>query len=211
MKMTISNIYTQYSTPKNLQQHMLRVASLASLITENWTTPHLSKNDILVTCLLHDIAKPMTFDLAKQAQFGMSAQDIEKLAKLQKTLRQTYGDNEHIATYKICQEIGVNENILRLIDNLEWSNIPLLLEKNDIESLIPIYCDMRIGPEALLSIEVRVADVTKREESNKTDEFTKNGIELEKTIQSHCKYDLKSITNEKIENKTGQMAEYFIG
>ena len=69
---------------------------------------------------------------------------------------------------------------------------------------------MRIGPDALLTIEVSVADVTKREQSENLDEFTQSGKMLEDVIQSHCKCDLQSITNDTVEKNTAQMAEFSI-
>lgn len=41
---------------------MLRVASLASIVLDQWSGEEISKNDIVTCALFHDIAKPVTFD-----------------------------------------------------------------------------------------------------------------------------------------------------
>ena len=159
---TVKEIYTQYQIPKSLQEHMLCVAGLASIIVDSWKGVDIDKKAIIEVCIFHDIAKPMKFVLSKQADFGMSEKDIEKLRILQEELKRKYGDDEHKATLGICKEIGFSPKMLSLLDNLEWEFTPRLLKTNDIESLIPIYCDMRIGPKGILPLKERIAELEKR-------------------------------------------------
>ncbi len=117
--MKVKDVYKTYQTPKSLQEHMLRVASLASILLDNWTGASLDKDEIVKACTIHDIAKPMTFDLAKQASFGMSENDIEKLRLFQIEIRTKYGEQEHQATIGICKAVGCDANTVRFVDNLE--------------------------------------------------------------------------------------------
>jgi len=41
--MTVKQIYNQYLIPPNLQKHMLRVAALSLVLTENWKEDGLDK------------------------------------------------------------------------------------------------------------------------------------------------------------------------
>ena len=197
--MTIGQIYSEFFIPLSLQKHMLRVAALAEILVNSWATELEHKEEIIKTSLFHDIAKPMKFDLSKQAQFGMKPKDIEKLAKHQKHLEKKYGKNEHLATVAICKEIGLSQESLRLLNNLEWKYIPRLISEQDIDSLIPIYCDMRIGPSGILSLKQRLLELKNRVSEQDYETDIKNGFELEKIIQENIVININSITHSQIE------------
>jgi len=193
--MNIKQIYKKYQTPQNLQKHLLRVGALASILTDNWLGPKIHKAAIIQAALLHDLAKPMNFNLHKQAQFGMSPADIKKLEKLQSYLRNKFGTDEHLAAIKITQSLKCPPNTVRIISNLDWENIPRLRKNNDFESLIAVYCDMRIGPKGILSLEERLADLKKRVGSKNLKKHLKNGQALEKLIAKQVPISPHSITN----------------
>lgn len=194
--MNINQIYKYFQTPKNLQEHMLRVGGLAKIITSNWTGDAINSEAIIQTCLIHDIAKPLHFDLTKQAQFGMTEKEVEALDHLQKRLVTDYSPIEHQAVLKICKEIGYSEETIRLVGDLEWENIPKFLESNDLESLIPIYCDMRISPYGIMSLSERVDDLKSRYYgTSELEELKNDGLMLEKVLQQNVSVDLSEITN----------------
>jgi hypothetical protein len=200
--MNIAQIYEKYLVPKNLQQHMLRVASLVKIILDHWTGQNLDSGAIVQACILHDIAKPMNFDLAKQAQFGMSQTEIDSLGKLQHRLKSTYGDNEHEATVGICREISCSAKAVKIVNDLEWSYIPSLLSKNDFESLIPIYGDMRIGPNGILTLQQRFDDLRARTDENGNEQ---NGLQLEKVVSQNTLIDLHDITDKDINHNFSEL------
>lgn len=199
--MKVSQVYKIYQTPKNLQEHMLRVASLASIIVENWIGTEINKESVIKACTIHDIAKPMNFDLAKQAQFGMSENEIEELRQLQNHIKTNFGTEEHQATVGIAKEIGCNANVVKYIDDLEWKYIPRLLGANEIDPLIPIYCDMRVGPKGVLTLQVRLEELKNRAEGNDYEDNVRNGNVLEQLIVKSVSTDLNSITDEQINQK----------
>lgn len=45
--MNISEVYKKYMTPKNLQEHMLRVAALSKIVGDNWTGSTNDRKHIL--------------------------------------------------------------------------------------------------------------------------------------------------------------------
>ena len=55
--MKVGQIYEKYCVPKNLTDHMLRVASLATIVSQNWKGDELDFDSIINTCLFHDIGK----------------------------------------------------------------------------------------------------------------------------------------------------------
>lgn len=199
--MKTKQIYDNYMIPQNLQKHMLSVASLAEILHEHWMGKEVDNQAIIQACIFHDAAKPMTFDLSKQAQFGMSASDINRLKEFQGRLKSKYGSEEHHATIKICEEIGLSPIAIKLVNNFEWSYIPRLLEVDDIESLIPIYCDMRIGLKGILSLNERLSELKERVSAKDYEENVKNGSALEQKIKNNVRLDINSITDDQINKR----------
>lgn len=205
--MKVKQIYNSYMVPKNLQEHMLRTGALAQIIMENWKSENIDSDSIFKTCLFHDIAKPINFDLTKQAQFGMSEADIRNLEILQNRIKKDYGNDEHNATVKICEEIGLSPNSIKFVNNLEWKYIPRLIQENDIESLIPIYCDMRIGPKNILSLNMRLSDLRERTSADEYNENVKNGNILEEMLKLKLKIDINSILEEQLTTRFEKLLE----
>ncbi len=192
--MTISQIYTQFQIPQNLQEHMLRVGGVAKIITNHWQGEEIDKKAIVTACLLHDIAKPITFDLKKQKQFGMSDEEIEKLAELQAYIRENFGNDEHHALIGIVRDLGCSESVVRILQNFEWVFIPKLIDTDDWESMIGVYADMRVGLNGVLSLDERLED-TKTRSSEDFDRHAENGNKLEELLSKEVSIDLKDIGN----------------
>jgi hypothetical protein len=199
--MTVRQVYIEYQTPENLQTHMLRVAALSEIITENWTGINIDKEAIITACAIHDIAKPVAFDIAKQAQYGMPEKEIENLKQLQIRIKAKYGSDEHRATVGIAKDIGGSPEMVRLLDNVEWSYAPKLISENDLNSLIPIYCDMRIGPKGIMSLKDRINDLSKRTEGKDAENNMKYGEAAETEIRKYVSIDLNSVTDEQLNRK----------
>jgi len=205
--MNIKEVYDKYQTPQNLQEHMLRVGATATILTDNWIGKKIDKPAIIIAALLHDIAKPITFDIAKQAQFGMSPTDIANLIQLQKMVKKRFGTDEHIATMVIINELGCNATTIEIIDTFEWIFIPQHLNDNNIEPLIAIYCDLRIGWHRILSLSERFAELQIRSVEEDIKNRAKDGKTLEKLIQSNVLIDLHNLTNNMINKKFEQLLD----
>jgi len=149
----------------------------------------------------------MTFNPDKQAQFGMSPNDIQKLKDLQNKLKTKYGNNEHQATVKICEEIGLSPTAVETVNNLEWSYIPRLISENEIESLIPIYCDMRIGPKGILTLGERLLELKQRVDAKDYEDNVKNGNSIEQIIKRNVNIEVNSIQNEQINRKLDDLLQ----
>lgn len=197
--MRTQRVYETYQTPKNLREHMLRVAALAEIILEHWTGKALQTEAIVQACLFHDIAKPIHFDLSKQAEFGMSPRQIAHLEALQKRLTARYGSDEHQVTVQIVKDIGCLQTAVRLVNNFEWKYVPRLLRAGDIESLIPIYCDMRIGPKGIMVLQDRVGELKVRDHDTRNwDELLQAGEELERKLEQFVNIDLHKIEDRQL-------------
>ncbi len=179
----------------------MRVAALAEILLDNWKGEHVDGNAIILACVLHDITKPINFNLKAQAKFGMLQAEIKDLEKIQSTLKLKYGDDEHRAVVEMCREIGCPKTTLRILNNLEWSYLDRLIKESDTESLIAIYCDMRIGPFGILPIEERYKDLLSRKHLDDFEAIRKSGKILEKIIKDKVLIDLNKMTDNQLNIK----------
>lgn len=196
--MKVKQIYSDFGIPNNLQRHMLRVASLATIILKYWKDSTINEQAIIDCAALHDIAKPVTFDIDKQRQFVQSEAEFEQVKHLITTLILKYGKDEHPAAIKIFQEVGCDDATLRLINELEWIYLPRLIDRHDIESLVLIYCDMRIGPRGILFLKERFEDLRNRAPFSGMDNVLLLTDNLECLVQKNTTIQLTSITDEMI-------------
>lgn len=191
--MNIIQIYNQYSIPKNLQLHMLRVTSIAKIITDNWTGSAINADAVIRACLFHDIAKPMKFDLTKQLKFGLSQTEVENIKSMKRELQEKYGDDEYTVARAICKDVGCSAETIKIMENLSWRAVPMLIEKQDMESLVLLYSDMRISPYGIMTLKQRLEDLKSR---TGEDIHEENGITAEKVIASNVSVDLNKISEE---------------
>lgn len=205
--MNVKEVYQKYRTPENLQKHMLRVAALGIMILRQWKGPEVDKKAIIQTLLFHDIAKPVTFDVSKQSKFISDPVVLDKILSEIQFLVDNYGADEHPAAMRIFQEIGLSQSTQRLIDNLEWHYTERLMEENDIESLITIYCDMRIGPAGLLTITERLQELHKRAPIDQFEKRLSSANELQSLIAKNADIDLDAIQSDQIEETASELLD----
>ncbi len=204
--MNLRQTYEKYMTPKNLQEHMLRVTAISKIITDNWTGRTVDKLAIIKACAIHDIAKPVAFDISKDLQtvYGMTSEDIANLGKLQRFIKENFGIEEHEASVEMGKEMNIGEKVVNLLENIHWSYTARLLKENDLESLIPIYCDMRVGPHGILKLNDRFDDLRKRR-CESYDQYLQDGELLEQKIQENIKINLKLITDDQLDSLFGEL------
>jgi hypothetical protein len=199
--MNVIQIYNQYKIPLNLQKHMLRVTGVSQIILENWQGKKLDNDSIINACLFHDMANIIKFKLVKPLLFKDEEDQIEFLKKVQKEFIKKYGNNVHKATLIIGKEIGLSKKVLTILKNLEWNNTQRLLNKNDYESLIPIYCDMRVGPFGIMSLQDRINNLKTRNNHHDFSEIIKTALRLEKIIQENTTINLVFIDDSQVNKK----------
>src|SRR3989344_3343249 len=111
--MKITEIYKKYKIPKNLQEHQLKVAAVASTICNNFKQK-IDKESVITAALLHDMGNIIKFDLGKFPEF-LEPEGIEYWQIVQVEFRKKDGEYEHDATYKKAEEIGVNKSVFEII------------------------------------------------------------------------------------------------
>lgn len=205
--MNVKQAYDVYQIPPNLQKHMLRVAALSEILSKHWTGGLIDAKSLIMACIFHDMANIIKFNFNKPLLFTDEAKDAEYWKSVQKEFIDKYGAGIHQATLSIGKELGLSQPVLDLIKNLEWNNTMDVLKTKDFSSALAIYCDMRIGPHGIMSLQDRLSDLQTR---NKTHDFTfiKNAaILLESTLQKHLSIDVNSIADAQLNKRFDSLLE----
>jgi hypothetical protein len=162
--MTILDIYTTYSIPENLQMHMLRVASIGSIICEDLRSKVSIDTDLVVkTLLLHDIGNIIKYDFSRSHL--LSPADFARIEEIKATQREfvkKYGESVDLATEKIITEVASDKRVLQLFLESKGEYAEEIIKDDVYDRKICYYCDMRVGPFGVVSIEQRFMDLVDR-------------------------------------------------
>jgi hypothetical protein len=158
--MNILDIYQQYKIMPALQLHQFRVAAVGKLICDNLNIP-VDSESITRALLLHDMGNIIKFKLGVFPEF-CEPEGIEYWEGVKSEFILNYGNNEHEATYKIAQEINVENKVLELINAVGFSKAVENFDSGDIEKMIVNYADQRVLPHRIGSLHDRFEDGHKR-------------------------------------------------
>ncbi len=163
---TIDQIYTKYSIPRNLQNHMKKVAAVGEILCEKWEgTPAPNKPLIQAALLLHDISNIVKYDLESPEGLKILGPDrkrVEELKLIKAEFIEKYGPDERIANVAILKELNVDPEIIKLVQALEVENAIKIQDQADINVKIGLYADMRVGPNSILMLKERFAEARHR-------------------------------------------------
>jgi len=158
--MTIQQLYEKYEIMPNLQLHMYRVAAVAKMICDHFKKS-INKQEVVITCLLHDIGNIIKFDLFDFPQF-LEPLGFEYWYKVQIHYIKKYGNDEHVASQKIAEELGIDDRIRELMDSVSFIGATENYQTNDFAKKICSYADVRVTPFGVVSLEKRLADLEQR-------------------------------------------------
>jgi len=206
--MKLSVIYDQYSIPRNLRTHMLRVASLGRLICVNLSpTIKIDKVLLITSLLVHDMGNIVKFDFS--SNLIKWSEDVAVLKKIQNTFITKYGSADHEVTENILKEIGVKDSIIKTTHEMTIEKLGHILKNKQWDLLVATYADYRIGPIGIISLDQRIDDLVVRNgnkpslnwsSSQKVETYRKNLNKCEKIIQKYCSISLNSINDKTLEN-----------
>jgi len=213
MAMSIETIYKKYKIIPSLQEHMLRVAAVASLICDNFSK-HLSKEDIITACLLHDMGNIIKFKLDTFPDF-LGPEGLEYWENTQVEFKEKYGDNEYLASLKIAQELQISDRILELIQSISFLDAPDNALGEDFAKKIPEYCDDRVSPFGVVSLEQRFMDLRKRyahrgRSMSELETFENAVRQMEKQIFSKCRIKPEDINDETVAPVISELKNFMI-
>jgi hypothetical protein len=159
--MKISQIYDKYQIMPQLRTHMLRVASVAAIICDNFSKP-IDKELVVSACLLHDIGNIVKFKLEKYPEF-LKPKGLKYWQKVQNQFIQKYSKDDYKATHKILRELKINSSIYLLIKSMEFKNAQVNSKRTtSLEKKVSLYSDSRVAPYGILSLDERLREVKDR-------------------------------------------------
>ncbi|MCR4311143.1 MAG: HD domain-containing protein [Candidatus Taylorbacteria bacterium] len=162
----VSAVYEDYRIMPSLQEHQLRVASVAQLIADA-SAIQIDTETVVKACIFHDMGNIIKSDLALFPAF-VEEKGIEYWEKVKKEYKEKYGPDEHLATIAIAKEIGLSDRVRELIDSIGFSKLAQTLKSNDLEKFIVEYADMRVSPTGVVSVDERLREGRARYEGKKS-------------------------------------------
>ena len=188
----------------NLQEHMLRVAAVASIICDNFERP-LDKESVISACLIHDVGNIIKF----KQYLPFEKSETKKPSRWEKVRAEfikKYGNNEYKATYKILEEVGISRRVLKLVKAISFRHAGKTFISPYYEVKICGYSDMRVAPQGVLSLTQRLDEGVKRNTTLRTSKFSQKMLQvyisiwekIEKQIFTRCKIKPGDITEEKV-------------
>lgn len=209
--MNIIDIYKKYHLPENLQMHMLRVASCANLILDNWIGKELNKEAIIRVSLLHDMG-----NLVKIPE---DFSDDEKFITIRRKYFEKYGTNDHEINLEIGKIEGLTEFEIEILDGKRSRKNEETLNCNSYERKICAYCDQRVAPSGVVSLKERLEDAKVRYKNKplsawsseeKAKHLTACALEIEKQIMDNCSIKPEDINDESVSEYIDILKNYEI-
>lgn len=141
--------------------------------------------------------------------------DIGYWQKVQDEYRAKYGNNEHQAHLQIAGELGVSARVLELIDSVSFLGAPANAAGADFGKKIVEYCDDRVGPHGVVSLEQRLADLRARykhhkDSSEARDNFENAMRQMERQIFERCSINPEDITEQSVAGIKKQLESFEI-
>lgn len=212
--MKISEVYEKYEVPPNLQQHMIRVASVGAWIADHWSTHDLNKVPIVQALLLHDMGNIIKFDFSLPHLLGEESKNVEHWKAVQQRFKEKYGD-EHVATSEIAKEVGLSPLGFEYLKAVGSSHLKDAVRIGDFNKKICCYSDFRVDPFGIVMVNKRFDDIVARyrgrdhELGNIEETERRRGycLELEKQLQEYVKEDLQKLDNEMLSSYYQEVTE----
>lgn len=214
----ILKIYEHYKIMPNLALHQLRVASVIYLICKNLTL-EVDENIAIQSGLLHDMGNIIKFNLNYFPEF-LEPEGLEYWQNIQKEFKEKYGNDEHEATQKILEELGIDKRVIAIDSKMIFGNLCIDKDSNDWELKLLHYADMRVGPFGILSYEDRMEDARKRYVNVLDDEMTREkdrreillacGKDIERQIFEHCSIKPEDINDTSIAPIIEELKGYMV-
>lgn len=198
-----------------LQEHMLRVAGVASMICDNFNEP-LPKEDIITACLLHDMGNIIksNFEFLPES---LAPKGLEYWQQVKNDYIKKYGNNEHEATIQIMKELGILSSVILIVDQIRFSLLCSHRDGNDMSIKIVSYADNRVSPYGVVSFNERVNESKERYKNHKNNHEEKEWAkmvacckDIEKQIFAKCKIKPEDVNNESVASIMSELRNFII-
>lgn len=199
--MEMAKIYQKYEIMPHLQEHMLRVAGIGSLVAQAWAGG-VDSDLVIRTCLLHDMGNILKFDLSHDSADRFGYQFSQKWLDVQKDFHNKYGKNSTEATNQICRELD-QDDVVEVLDAehaiFDGEHERIISAPPEVQILL--YADLRVVPDGVVSLQERINDLLDRYQrlDRKSMSYLSDTEEL---FQSKTpSLDIKSISEQDVERQ----------
>jgi hypothetical protein len=215
----ITSIYRAYRVPPNLRLHLLRVAAVATVISDAWRGPTLDRGTIILTSLLHDIGNIVKADFDRfPALFPEELRNLPYWRAVQDQIRTRYGSTDQEVSLKIASELGVSERIRDLLQRKLFIRNAETLASEDWELKICAYSDQRVGPYGVLPLVERLREAKERYRGVPYASVNTPGFEhlvdcailIEQQLQQFVDRPLGGITESLVEDRIEGLRHYLL-
>lgn len=201
--MTIGEVYQKFGIPPNLQEHMLRVWAVVDFLEKHWLGEKVDWEMTKKAALLHDLGNMVKFDFDKHPEFlGEEQKNIDFWRKAKEDLVAKYGADDHEATRKMLQDIGIDELLTETILSKSFGRSVATVESDNWPLKILYYADLLTLPSGIGTLEDRMADVRNRmpkyTQRPDFEDLVAACRQIESQIQANLTVPVSEITNETI-------------
>ena len=208
--MQIIDIYKKYHIPQQLQLHMLRVAACSNLILDNFEGKKLNKESIIRVCLLHD--------MGNIAKIKDNPDNDNEFINIRNRYISEFGLDDHQISLAIGKELGLSDYELQIMQGKESKRNEEIMNSDSLEIKICAYCDERVSPTGVESIQKRLEDAKKRYkvtssiwgDEKKADYLIECALEIEKQIMQYCTIKPEDINDNSIKEYMEDLKGYKI-
>ena len=130
------------------------------MIAENFDGS-LDKDAVVTACVFHDMGNIIKSDLDRFPDF-LEPEGREYWEGVKKEFVERYGVDDHVASEKIAEELGLAPRVMFCLTNIGVSKATETERGDSFERKVCNYADMRVGPYGVLPLEERIADLSKR-------------------------------------------------
>lgn len=206
--MKINEIYEKYKIIDNLREHQKRVAAVASFFAEKLAQE--DKDKITTAALLHDMGNILKFNFDIFPEF-FEKEGVQYWKNIKQEYVVKYGTDEHEATKKIIDEIGVSQEIHELVDNLGFMQAVGVRDEGDIRKMIMIYADQRVLPKKIGSLKERFEDGQKRYNfTEKQQDMIDALYDIEKTLCEKANIEPEEVNDATMQGRIEELSEFEI-
>lgn len=215
--MNIANVYEKYKIPPVLQQHMYRVAAVASLICDNWIG-EIDKDTVIQTALIHDMGNIVKFNMSFMPE-AFEPEGVAYWTGVKEEVIGKYGSEEHEVTQKIIEEMEIPERIVEVVEALGFAKAKETFETKDFRVKVCLYSDQRVMPLGVATLEKRMKEGYKRFLGRKNwpqSEIDKFAVlagylrKIEAQIFEQCRIKPEDITEESVKALVMDFANFEI-
>jgi hypothetical protein len=214
--MKVLEIYEKYNIPSNLQNHMLMASSLAKLICEKWRGHSVNVSDILTTMLIHDIGNIAKMDFSSLEKLPEENKDLGHWQSVQQAFIKKYGADDHIATFNIASELSLSTRIRWLVINKIFVHNEMIAASDDFDLKICAYADQKTGPDGIVSLEDRFAELRGRYGSKpgasinhpRIEYLIRSSFEIEKQVLHFVSMESDESVNNRVRMMTESLYDY---